>query len=70
MAEFRTPPEIPAAVLPTVEHHQGDWLFYTWKSKGTETQLQWVSPSYRPPLAGWQVFCCGALCGRSNTGGG
>ena len=53
---FRTPPEMPAAVLPTVERYRGDWLFYPWHREGTGTQLQWVSQSYRPPFASWQVF--------------
>lgn len=56
MVMFMTPPEIPADVLSTVERHRGDWLFYAWRWEGTRAQLQWVSPSYRPPFADWQVF--------------
>ena len=56
MVGFKTPPEIPAAVLPTVERHKVDWLFCAWRWEATGAQLQWVSPSYRSPFAGWQIF--------------
>lgn len=56
MIGFSPPPEIPAAILPTVERHQGEQLFYTWRLGGTQAQLQWVSPRCRPPFASWQVF--------------
>ena len=56
LTSIATPLEIPAAVLSSVEHHQGEWLFYTWSQSGTGAQLQWASPRYSTPWAGWQVF--------------
>ncbi len=56
MVGFQTPPEIPGAVLPTVERHQGEWLFSTIAITSRGAQLQWASHRDRPPWAGWQVF--------------
>jgi len=56
LTNVATPLEIPAAVLPTVELHEGEWLFYSWSLNGTGPQMQWASTRYRPPWAGWQVL--------------
>ena len=53
---FHTPPEIPPAVLPVVERHEAEWLFYAWEWSGTGPHIQWAGLRYRTPYARWQVF--------------
>ena len=58
MVGFRTPPEIPVAVLPTVELHQGDWLFLRLalgKGQGLNSSGLVRATAHRSPVG--RYFC-------------